>query len=168
VNKEFRRDNLPEKPSKKIGERVRIELDPRFDQDVHDLLDPSETVARPQDPEDREAFELDERGRLKLRDPPKRKSGAVKEAADSDCDEEGTEVRQMTKRQMGKAKKPMTIPTAAEKAKTPKGRAEERKRHPAQFSFTPLSPKITSKRNRAVMKAEYRKISRASKRNTPC
>jgi hypothetical protein len=138
VSKEFRRDNLPEKPSKKTGEQVRIELDPRFDQEVHHLLDPGETVARPQDPEDTEAFELDERGRLKLRDPPKRKSRAVKEAADSDYDEDrGAPDEEEADVQVQEAD---CHPGRSREGKDPKGKGRREEATPAPvFLHTALS-----------------------------
>jgi hypothetical protein len=163
ARKESRRENRPEAPTGKRDPRPKIELDARFDEDVHDLLDPGETITRPPEPEDAEGFELDEKGRLKLKDAPKRKTRAVKEAADSDYDEEGNDVHQMKNRQKDKSRKPIAVATAAEKAKTPKGRAEERKERAAAFSFTPRSPKVVSKRNRAVMKAEYRRMFETSK-----
>jgi hypothetical protein len=142
ARKESRRENRPEALTGKIDPRTSIELDARIDEDVHDLLDPGETIARPADPEDAEGFKLDEKGRLNLRDPPKRKTRAVKEVADSDYDEAETDVRQMKNRQKDKCKKPIAVATAAEKAKTPKGRAEEKKERaaPAAQLIFPVGP----------------------------
>jgi hypothetical protein len=149
----------PKKPKAGQGEHPRIKLDARFDEDVHDLLDPGETIVEPPDLEDSDDFEFNEKRRLKLKDAPKRKTKAVRAA--EDWDDEGPEI--LVRQIMEKDKKPMTLRTAAERTMTPRGRAELRRQPGIPASFSILSPKVLNKRNRKKMKAEYRKAFRDSK-----
>jgi hypothetical protein len=174
VRKEFNRDERKKKErqskehNKEKGGEGNVELDMRFDEEVRDLMDPRETVARRERKETvKEELEFDERGRLMLKDAPQKKSKVkAKLEADDDEEDRGNEVKEHLRRKRmksGKVEKAVFVSETGEKFKAVRGKGDQQKGQTLPFAFAPLSSKVVNKRYRGQMKAAYKKLFKSNK-----
>jgi hypothetical protein len=175
AGKEFNRDERKRKEQRnkdhKEKDEVGVELDMRFDEEVRDLMDPRETIARKERKETRkEELEFDERGRLMLKDAPQKKSKVkAKLEAEEDEEDRGNEVKEHLRRKRMKSgktdkmEKAVFVSETGEKFRASKGKGDQQKGQTLPFAFAPLSSKVVNKRYRGQMKAEYKKLFKSHK-----
>lgn len=169
VNKDVRKKN--ENKEEENKQQHRIELDSRFDTDVHDLNDPRETVSRivqsNTDMND-EGLEFDKRGRLVLKDAPKKqiKNENDDEESDDGRNEVADHIRQRKikqKHQQRQSIEDSFIAESGKKFKSQSGKGDSQKGSQKPYAFAPLSSKIVNKRYKGQMKAAYKKLFKNSK-----
>ncbi|KAH0805580.1 RRP12-like protein [Histomonas meleagridis] len=172
VNKNLRRRNNKTDETQSFDDND-IELDSRYDEDVHDLNDPRETVQRimnqPQNLED-EGLEFDKRGRLVLKEAPKKNEKMKNDDDESDESDGVNEIAEHIKKRKLKQKEQQKksienafVAESGKRFKTQNGKGDNQKSGQRPFAFAPLSSKIVNKRYKGQMKAAYRKMFRTGK-----
>ncbi|OHS98815.1 hypothetical protein TRFO_01876 [Tritrichomonas foetus] len=172
-NRETRKkdENEKNKENNKQDEN-KIELDQRFDLDVRDLNDPRETITHIETPEQVQEndLEFDKRGRLVLKEAPKKKTRADKENDEDEDEDRGNEVqnhirqkRQIQKQQEMKKQRDQFITETGSRFRAPKGKGDRQKDGQVPYSFAPLTSKNVNKRYRGQMKAAYKKLFKSNK-----
>ena len=167
VRKEFNRDtrkkNQKTQKEDKSTTDDKMEFDARYDEDAHDLLDPSQTIARiSTTQDDGEDLEFDDRGRLVLKEAPKKKSKDAKDGEASDEEDRGNEVSEHLRTKRRGAKKQVDqgafVTETGERFKAEKGKGDQQRGQTTPFAYAPLSSKVVNKRYRGQMKAAYKKM----------
>ena len=172
-NRDVRKKEAFEKQREEAASRAeeakgKFELDERYDEDARDLNDPRETimhiVENEPDQLQEEGLEFDKRGRLVLKEPPKKKTRADKDDEDEDEDN-GNEVkeqirqkRSVLKQRQARNQKDQFVAETGRKFRATKGKGDRQKDGEVPYSFAPLSSKTVNKRYRNQMKAAYKKL----------
>lgn len=167
VRKEFNRDtrkkNQKSSKTTKNDADEKMEFDPRYDEEAQDLLDPRQTISRiATTQDDKEALEFDDRGRLVLKEAPKKKAKETKDIDNSDEEDRGNEVNEHLRMKRKVAKKQVDqsafVTETGERFKAEKGRGDQQRGQTTPFAYAPLSSKVVNKRYRGQMKAAYKKM----------